>query len=301
MPEEARRPAKPYDATLKHLVESRPAEWLGYLGLPLGTRIGAVDADLSSVTAAADKVLRVDGPDPYIAHLEFQSGIDTELDRRMLLYNVLLRSRHGLPVRTVAFLLHPRTASATVLGGVRDVGDPHCRLDFAYRIVRVWEQPPESFLHGGLATMALACVAASAEELEKTYNLIAAKLRAEASESDAREIWAATFIMSGLRHDLILVRRLMKGAWNMSWEENSVTYQAILAEGEAKGQAKGEIAGRIREAKALLLRLGTRRLRSPSVAISEQIQRIDDLPRLEALIERTMDTSSWEELLSLGN
>lgn len=297
MPEEAKRPARRFDATLKHLVESRPAEWLAYLGLPLGTSVGAVDADLSSVTAAADKVLRVDGPEAYIAHLEFQSGVDPELDRRMLLYNVLLRSRHGLPVRTAVFLLHPRTATATVLGGVRDVSDPHCRLEFSYRLLRVWEQPPESFLHGGLAMLALACVAARSEELEKIYNLIAAKLRAEASEADAREIWAATFIMSGLRHDLLLVERLMKGEWNMGWEENSVTYQAILAQGEAKGQ----IAGRIREAKALLLRLGTRRFESPPMAISDQIQRIDDLPRLEALIERTIDASSWEELLSTNH
>lgn len=300
MPEEARRPSKPYDATLKHLVESRPVEWLAYLGLPLGTNVGVVDAELSSVTAAADKVLKVDGPAPYIAHLEFQSGVDAELDRRMLLYNVLLRSRHGLPVRTAVFLLHPRTATATVLGGLRDVSDSHCRLEFSYRISRVWEQPPESFLHGGLATLALACVAASSEELERIYNLIAAKLRTGASEADAREIWAATFIMSGLRHDLLLVQRLMKGAWNMSWEENSVTYQAILAEGQAKGKAEGEIAGRIREAKALLLRLGTRRFQTPSLAISDQIQHIDELPQLEALIERTIDASSWEDLLSVG-
>jgi hypothetical protein len=70
MADEPRRKAKAYDATLKHLVEARPVEWLTYLSLPVGTRIGAVDADLSSVSAAADKVLRVEGPEPYLAHLD---------------------------------------------------------------------------------------------------------------------------------------------------------------------------------------------------------------------------------------
>lgn len=76
----------------------------------------------------------------------------------------------------------------------------------------------------------------------------------------------------------------------MSWEENSVTYRAILAEGET--------AGRVREAKTLLLRLGTRRFRSPSIAISTEIETIADLSRLETLIEHTIDAASWEELLT---
>jgi hypothetical protein len=196
-----------------------------------------------------------------------------------------------LPVRSAVFLLHPRTVTTTVLGGVRDLSDPHCRLEFSYRLVRVWEQPPASFLQGGVATMALACPAASVAELAGIYERIAARLRAETSEADAREIWAATFIMSGLRHDLALVERLMRGAWNMSWEENSVTYQAILAEGET--------AGRVREAKTLLLRLGTRRFGPPSAAISAELRSIADLPSLESLIERTIDAASWEELLAI--
>jgi predicted transposase YdaD len=85
----------------------------------------------------------------------------------------------------------------------------------------------------------------------------------------------------------------------MSWEENSVTYQAILAQGEAKGAAKGEIAGRIEEARALLLRLGARRVRHPSSAIESQIEAIADLTRLESMIERTIDAASWEELLAV--
>jgi hypothetical protein len=63
MAQEGRRAPKVYDATLKHLVEARPADWLTYLGLATGTQVGAVDADVSSVSAAADKVLRVDGPE----------------------------------------------------------------------------------------------------------------------------------------------------------------------------------------------------------------------------------------------
>ncbi|HSZ55955.1 MAG TPA: hypothetical protein VK797_09855, partial [Tepidisphaeraceae bacterium] len=97
--------AKRFDAAIKHLVEAHPADWLALAGLPIAGTIEVIDADLSSVSPAADKVIKVMAPEPYVAHLEFQSGAGAGFDGRMLLYNVLLRSRHKLPVRTVAVLL----------------------------------------------------------------------------------------------------------------------------------------------------------------------------------------------------
>jgi predicted transposase YdaD len=47
-----------YDAALKDLIETRPADWLPLLGLPVGP-VTLVDADLVTVSAEADKVIRV--------------------------------------------------------------------------------------------------------------------------------------------------------------------------------------------------------------------------------------------------
>jgi hypothetical protein len=57
-------------------VEAHPHDWLAYAGLPPAATVRVVDADLSSYTVAADKVLHVDAHSPYIAHFEFQSGVD---------------------------------------------------------------------------------------------------------------------------------------------------------------------------------------------------------------------------------
>jgi len=93
--------AKRYGAAIKQLVEQHPADWITFIGLPPG-RVEVVDADLSAVSPAADKVIRVEAAEPYIAHLEFQASSDIEFDRRMLMYNALLRWRHKLPVKSVA-------------------------------------------------------------------------------------------------------------------------------------------------------------------------------------------------------
>jgi hypothetical protein len=146
--------AKAFDATTKQLVEAFPADWLRYVGLPLDGKVSVVDADVSSVTAAADKVIRVDAAQPYLAHLEFQSSGDPNLDRRMLLYNTLLRARHGLPVWSVVVLLRPEARSGAT-GRFRDLVADDLSIDFRYRVLPVWEQRVETLLSGGLGRLAL--------------------------------------------------------------------------------------------------------------------------------------------------
>src|SRR3954469_16177603 len=100
---------KAYDATTKELIERHPLDWLPRAGLPVpaGATVSVVDAELSTFTTAADKVIEVGGPESYLAHLELQTGSDETLDLRVLVYNSLLRLRLRLrlPVRSVVFLV----------------------------------------------------------------------------------------------------------------------------------------------------------------------------------------------------
>ena len=52
-----------FDATLKDLLEESPAAWPGLVGEP-ARNVEVIDADISTLSGAADKVLRVhDGPE----------------------------------------------------------------------------------------------------------------------------------------------------------------------------------------------------------------------------------------------
>ena len=77
--------------------------------------------------------------------------------------------------------------------------------------------------------------------------------------------------------------------------KESVTYQAILEEGEAKGRSEGAIA----EAKTFFLRLGQGRFGPPGARVRSVLEGITDVERLEALGQRVYTVASWEELLSL--
>jgi hypothetical protein len=101
-------PSKPFDATPKGLIEIRPPDWPAFFAVA-ARAVEVVDADVSTVTAASDKVLRVraDAGD-RIFHVDFQSGPDATVPRRTHLYSGLLEERHKLPVDSVVVLLHKR-------------------------------------------------------------------------------------------------------------------------------------------------------------------------------------------------
>jgi hypothetical protein len=62
-----------FDTTTKFLVETYPADWMTFLGLGPSGPVEVIDADLSTVSAEVDKVVRVGKRSPWLAHLEFQS------------------------------------------------------------------------------------------------------------------------------------------------------------------------------------------------------------------------------------
>jgi predicted transposase YdaD len=153
-----------------------------------------------------------------------------------------------------------------------------------YRVIRLWQQPVESILAGGIATLPLAPLTDTRQQdLPGVVQRMQNRLVAEASRPLAAKLWSATYVLMGLRFPEALAERLLQGVLSM---EESVTYQAILKRGG------------IAEARRTLLRIGTKRFGAPDADTQAAITALNDLNRLEELHERALDVSSWQELLA---
>jgi predicted transposase YdaD len=86
----------------------------------------------------------------------------------------------------------------------------------------------------------------------------------------------------------------MLGGWKEVLK-HSVTYQAILEEGEAEGRARGKLE----EARNILLLQGRKLLGEPSPEAAAALAALADVRQLEELIVRSVRISSWQELLGL--
>jgi predicted transposase YdaD len=279
--------AKPYDPALKALVETEPESWPAVLDRPTGPT-AVIDADIATVSGAADKVLRVAAPTPYLLHLEFVAGHDTvELPGKLHLRNALLGDRHGLRVRSAAVLLRPEADSPQLTGVYeQDFPDEEAYLRFRYQVLRVWRLPPGPLLTGGLPLLALAPISAVTEaELPGIIEQMERRLSSRRARKQAPVVWAAAYILLGLRYSPALAAHLFRGVVSM---KESSTYQAILEEGELRGA--------VAEARKLLRLFGSRMFGPPDAQTATAIERLSDLARLEELCDRLPTVESWPEL-----
>lgn len=285
--------AQHFDATTKFLVELNPTDWLHLLGLPLGpTRIA--EADMSTVSTAADRLVFVEAAAPYGLLTEFQGNADPEFPDRLLEYVVLARNRLKVPIQAVTILLrsfagHDRLKGRHLIYGPN--GD--VVIDFRYRVLRVWQMPPEVFLAGGLAVLPLATIAkVRRSELPLLLERIGERLEREASPQQADLLRTATFVLMGLKFDKILVEKLM----SRNVLELSSTYRALHDEAKAEGKAEGKAETALN----LILRLGSLRFGEPTPETLARLRAISDAEELEAMAGRLLSAESWIELVPLG-
>jgi hypothetical protein len=254
----------PIDDTLKHLTELAPQDWVVQGGWPAAPA-RVIDADIATIAGATDKVIRVKGRPDWLLAVDFQTGHDSVAKLPdLLLYNSALFKRHGLRVRSLLVLLH-RGADSPQLTGLYERGFPGEPFDAAlrYRVLDVQQQ-------------ALPSVIARMKQ----------RLERETPPRQAADLWSATYILMGMRYERALVQSLLQGVLTM---KESVTYQAIIEEGEALGEAK--------EARKMILLQGQSKFGEPSAEAEAALNALSDVRQLEKLGVRLLRASSWEELL----
>lgn len=279
--------SKPYDAVTKDLVEVDPATWPALLGGRTFQRVDLIDADVSTVSAAADKVIRVhEEALDWLLNVEFQAGYDAGLPGAMHLKSTLLGHRHGLLVQSVALLLR-REANASNLTGIMQWQFPGAEAPydvFRYRVTRLWELPVEPLLAGSLALLPLAPLTdEAAGVLPAVVGRIEERLRQEATAGEAAKLRTAAFILLGLRYPKELATQLFQRIMAM---EESTTYQWIMEQ------------GRVEELRRVVVFLGQDRFGPPDPDTLANIKSITDIDYLEELVRRVVKVSGWQELLA---
>ena len=124
--------------------------------------------------------------------------------------------------------------------------------------------------------------------LQHGDELDAARLPAALAIPEIRQATGILTMLSQNDHE----RELYEARLKQSRDESSRLHYAIT-----KGRMEGQIEGRTEATRAMLLRIGARRLGSPPPGLLAAIDAITDIERLENLADRVVEISSWDELL----
>lgn len=284
----------PYDVATKELVWEEPSCWLERLRIDPTLPVDVIESGITTLTASADKVIRIGRPGRFLLNLEFQGGHVTDLVRTLWFRQVALDYRHDLPVLTVLVLLR-KEANSPSLSGIyeRNVPDGRPTNRYHYEVVRLWQEDPETYLNGSIALVPLAPLTAVSEPgLPGMIRRMGDRINREVPSRAAR-LWAASYVLMGLRFPDDLVDGLLEGVQNM---KESTTYQKILKEGREEGREEGRVA----EARRFLVLLGSERLGAPDDVTAAALEAIPSAERLEALGRRLIkdpNIGSWADLL----
>src|SRR2546423_6118170 len=105
-----------FDVSTKELVWDDPAAWLDGFGISPRGPVEVIDSDVTTLSAAADKVIKVSEPEPYLVNIEFQSSHEATLARTLWFRQTALDYRHNLPVLTLLILLRKEANSPSLTG-----------------------------------------------------------------------------------------------------------------------------------------------------------------------------------------
>jgi hypothetical protein len=193
-------------------------------------------------------------------------------------------------VHTIVVLLRPQAAHENMDGSVRYAARPgRGSMHFTYEIVRLWERPAEELLQADLGVTPLAVLGRLPEGLSLEDGLanvvrrLAERVEREASAERAKKLLTEAYLLTGLRLRRDKAARIFRGVRVMS---ESDTYLAIIDEGQEK------------HARHSILRMGTRRFGPAEKSIESTLQSITDLERLDRMLDRIHDASTWQDLLA---
>lgn len=284
--------SKRFDIALKHLLETYPNDWLKLLGIEAKGPVKAIDADMATVSPAADKVFRIPDPNGWLSHLEMQANYKADLPDRLHVGSTLLHRRHRLPVQSVAVLLRPEADGRAMTGVLRKKHPPNRQyLEFHYDVLRVWQLPVESILAGGLGILPLAPLCDdSRPQVRAVVKRMQRRLESETQGKKDASISAAAYVLMGLRYPVDLATELFSGVRAM---KESTTYQAILAEGREEGRVEGQV----KTLRRVLLDLGEQKFGKPDSKTAKKIESIHEYEKLERLVQRVLNADNWKELL----
>lgn len=297
--------AKPFDAALNALIDTRPEDWAAFLAARLGIPPGpaeVIDTDLS-VTAQADKLFRINGPSPALVHLELESSSRRGKPDRLMWYNTLARyqlpERERVPVYSVLMLLRPE-AHADDQTGVHHVLGVHGEVihEFRYTVLRVWQEAADTFLNAGPAFAPLALLTDEARaDVPGMFGRFVGRLQHPGVPDTVGEVVLRNgFVLCGLRYDQDQFQRLFMSIQSIL--DDSVSAQWMRKHGLTTFREAMEFAWReVFTLRHTLLRQGSKKF-GPEPTAEGRLNEITDSLRLERMTERILDAASWDDLFA---
>ncbi len=149
-PRQKSQKAQRFDTSFKAWIRAHPRDILPQL-LPGVTYVDTLDVEIVRSTMRADKVFKVIyNGEEAILEIEFESGTDSDLPSRLLIYNAVLYKEHKLPVITI--VVYPFRVTIAKSPLQVSLGDSSI-LTFHFQVLPLFQLGAEQFVRKHIVCM----------------------------------------------------------------------------------------------------------------------------------------------------
>jgi len=292
-----------WDSTLKQLIHINPAAFVQWL-VPGAAFVQERVQELQSEKREMDALLEiVANEQSMLLHIEFQTRNDTSMGERLLLYNVLARNAHKLPVFScVLYLLKDGNVSQSPLRLTIPSGQTI--IEFYYQSIEIGKLTSEDILNIGNPTLIpllpLTKGGETRSEIAGMFERLRKHPRGELSNAQIADLELIAYTLASL----VLTNN--KNPLDLEWligrfrEMHDILretpiYQEILLEGRKEGIEKGIERGRLeskRDTVLILVKTGFPALTSLA---KEQVSQIVSASLLDDIITKIFLAQTEQE------
>ncbi|MEH2445820.1 MAG: Rpn family recombination-promoting nuclease/putative transposase [Nostoc sp.] len=276
--------AKPADVSTKKLISLAPDNWVRWVTQIPNLVAGEIlTSEFQWISRESDVLIRVTSPQhgEFLVLNELQLRYQSKMPRRMRAYAALAEEKYNLPTYPVLINILKTgnneipTSFTSNIAGLRAIQD--------YRVINLWEVDVNIAFEQPLPSLLPFVPILKGGENESTIREALQILRADEQLNQLETVLAffATFVLESA-----LIQEIMR--WDMTVLHESPWYQEILREGEARGELRGILSSIEIN---LELKFGDNGLQ-----LMPQINQINDLERLKAILRNVVTANNIEEL-----
>lgn len=268
-----------FDNVCKFLAENYASDFAQWVfGEPKGLTVLS-PTELSNEPIRADALIMLQSED-VVLHLEFQTIADAAIPFRMADYRLRVYRKYPQKQMKQVVIYLKETTSAMVQENSFTISG----MNHQFEVIRLWEQPTAELLKSpGLLPFA---ILSQSDNRARTLQEVGSEIDRIDDRREKSNVTAATSILAGL----VLKKNVIQTILREEIMRESVIYQDIIAQGEAKGVKKGELSLVLRQLKR---RIGTISAEDESLITNLSVEQLEDLG--EALLDFSSqdDLSNW--------
>ena len=296
---------QPYDSSIKSLLEGSAAEMLPHL-LPGAEFVEERNIEVLKPPLRTDRVylIRYRGQ-LHILHIELETGADSDMDIRLLVYHVLLFAKYRLPV--ISIIMYPFRTSI-VESPLREMSGQDVLLMFNFLTLQLWTLDARWYVEEQAVSMYALLPTmrdADASLLLRAINEMVEQL---SGTTLARQLlWMGTFLR---RTEMVSPQDKLRVEERLKMFDSLLEQDPYIqelkdrvaaeaeAKGKAEGKAEGEAEGEVRGLQVAVIEIVRRRFPALVDLTQQRVERVrkpDVLSQFVGQISTAPDeaTAAW--------